>query len=376
MASLRALILPVAVIVLALTVFNLRISREMVDFEAARAAARRAVAGDTLYPKNDSQPAFTALPAFAVAMIPMAVLGHDAARVVWFALSCACLVILLRWSVLALPARRWSTRTLIALTLVLLVRFYAHDLTLGQSNLLLAVLLMAGLGALQLDAPVMAAVTAGLAVFITPYAAILLPWLALSRGMRVGLVGLATVAVGLLVPTVSYGWSGNLEQLLGWWRTASMVGTPALPGVGNISLKAMWTGWVGAGTVSAGLALGSALLLVAVAGATWMQRRKVDEPDYLEFALLLTLVPLLTPHGWDYMLLLATPAVVVVLDRWRELTAGWRWASGAALLLMSFSLLDLVARATSQPFTAWPLVTLCAVTLAATLAQIRVRGLA
>ena len=110
MSQLRALILPVAVIVIALTVFNLRISREMVDFEVYRTAGRRAAAAQPLYQATDGHYTFKYLPAFAVAMVPWAILGHDAARVAWFALSCACLVVLLRWSVVALPARRWSRR--------------------------------------------------------------------------------------------------------------------------------------------------------------------------------------------------------------------------------------------------------------------------
>ena len=48
-------------------------------------------------------------------------------------------------------------------------------------------------------------------------------------------------------------------------------------------------------------------------------------PEYLECALLMLLIPLVSPQGWDYVLLLATPAVVCLVDRWREFPTIWRW---------------------------------------------------
>jgi len=376
LTRIRPLLLPVGLVVLALTIFNLRISREMVDFEVYRTAGSRAVAAQPLYQVSDGHYTFKYLPTFAVAMAPMAALGHDAARVTWFALSCAFLVILLRWSAVILPARRWSIRTLIIVALVLLAKFYAHELTLGQSNLLLAVLLMAGLGALQIDSPKLAAVCVGLAIFVKPYALILLPWLVMSHGVVVGVIGVVTILIGLLLPVVLYGWAGNLEQLAGWWHIVSSSTAPNLIGADNISLAAMWAKWIGPGPLAAGLAVATILLLLAVAAAVWMQRRGLDEPDYLEFSLLLLLIPLISPQGWDYVLVLATPAVMLIADRWRELRTPWRWASGTALVLMGFSLFDLMGRAAYGRFMALSLITVCAIVIAATLAQIRLRRLA
>jgi hypothetical protein len=376
LTSIRPLLLPVGVIVLAITIFNLRVSREMVDFEVYRTAGRRAIAAQPLYQESDGHYTFKYLPAFAVAMAPMAALGTDAAKVTWFALSCAFLVILLRWSAVILPARRWSVRSLIIVALVLLAKFYAHELTLGQSNLLLGVLLMAGLGALQIDSPKLAAVCVGLAVFVKPYALLLLPWLVVSHGIAAGVVGGLTIVAGLAIPVVLYGWAGNLDQLAGWWHIVSSSTAPNLIGADNVSLAAMWAKWLGPGPLAAGLALVTVLLLLAVAAAVWMRRRGIEEPDYLEFSLLLLLIPLISPQGWDYVLLLATPAVMLIADRWRELSMGWRWWSGFALLVMGLSLFDLMGRAAYTQFMAWSVVSVCAIVVAATLAQIRLRRLA
>jgi hypothetical protein len=376
MARLRALILPVTFIALALAVYNLRVSREMVDFEVYRTAGRRALMAEPLYQDSDGHYTFKYMPAFAVAMVPAALAGRDAARVGWFALSCAFLVLLLRWSVAALPARRWSTRSLVMLTVLFMAKFYAHELSLGQSNLFLAVLLMAGLGALQLESPRIAAVAIGMAVFVKPYALILLPWLVASAGVASGIVAVATIAAGLLVPVPLYGWQGNLDLLTEWWRIVSSSTAPNLLGADNISLAAMWAKWIGVGRPSALLSAMTAVLLIAVAATVWRQRARVTEPEYLEFALLCLLIPLISPQGWDYLLLLGTPAVVVTLDRWRELRTPWRMASAAAIAVMGLSMFDLMGRAAYGQFMALSVVSVCAITLVATLAQLRLRALA
>jgi hypothetical protein len=376
LTALRPLLLPALLIGLALTAYNTRISREMVDFEVYRTAGRRAVGAEPLYREADGHYSFKYLPAFAVAMAPVAVLGHDAARVGWYALSCACLVLLLRWSVLALPARRWTERSLVFVTFVLLAKFYAHELVLGQSNLLLGVVLLAGLGALQLGAPKLAAGAFAAAVFIKPYALILLPWLAASYGLATAAVAVAVVIAGLLVPAIFYGWSGNLVQLADWWRIVTTSTAPNLLGQDNVSLTSMWAKWIGPGTVASVLTAVSVTLLVAVAATMWRQRARVAEPDYAEFAFLLLIIPLISPQGWDYVLLLATPAVVCVADRWRELQVPWRVVSGVALVLMGLSMFDIMGRAAYAQFMAWSIVSVSAVAVAATLAQIRLRALA
>lgn len=352
LAGLRPLLLPLVLIGVALTLFNLRVGDAMGDFDVARAAGRRAIAALPLYEGAATTPTFTDLPIVAVAMAPLAIAGHDAARIGWFALSCACLVLLLRWSVIGLPARRWSERTLVFIAVVLLAKFYLLDLTMGQTDLLLALLLVAGLGAVQLEAAVLAGITLGLAALLHPLVLITVPWVAAAAGLRAGATSLAVVLGGLALPAVFYGWAGNLAQLAAWWRLPVIMPVE----VGNVSLAALWIGWIGAGSIAALLAAITAMLLVAVAFTVWTQRARVQEPDYLEFALLLVLIPLLGSGSPTHLLLLATPAVILVADRWRDLLLPWRLATGVAVLLL------------------WFAPSIAAIITIATLAQLRLRA--
>lgn len=361
---------------LASVMYVARVRHEMVDFGVYRTAAARALEAAPLYRADDGHYQFKYLPAFALAMAPFAWLGPDTAKAAWYALSVALLWMFVRWSVATLPDRRGSVEALAWLTVVLMAKFYAHEMNLGQSNILLGVILLAALVAAQGGRPGLAGALVGLGIFVKPYAAILLPWLPLVAGVRGLLAASAVVGAGLALPALVYGWRGNVDLVLAWYRTVTETTAPNLLVAENISLAATWAKWIGVGPAAARLAVATSA--AALAGAAWVmwRRRRVRSPAYLEFGLLMLLVPLISPQGWDYVLLLGTPAVVLILDRWRELTPPWRWASAAALVLMGLSLFDLMGRTAYTQFMAWSVISVCAITLAATLAQIRVRALA
>jgi hypothetical protein len=122
-------------------------------------------------------------------------------------------------------------------------------------------------------------------------------------------------------------------------------------------------------TISTGAALG----LVAV---VWVRRQSVSSPEYLECALLMILIPLFSPQGWDYVLLLGTPAVVCLLDRWEDVGVRWKVATATSLALMGLTIFDLMGRALYTRFMALSIVTLAALGAAAALAHLRWRALA
>ncbi len=373
--TLKSFIWPVLLIVVAAAIY-LRVGRQMTDFAVYRTAATRALNAEPLYRVEDGHYTFKYLPAFALAMAPFAFVDAEAARTIWFALSFGLLTAYVRWSVRALPERRRSERTLIWLTILLMAKFYLHELTLGQTNILLGTLLVAALLAVQIDHPLVAAALIGVAAFVKPYALVLLPWVAFTYGLSAVAVGAAVMAAGLLLPVVVYGWSGNLMLLAGWWQTVTTSTAPNLLGADNISLAAMWAKWLGPGTVAGGLATASSVALLGLVAAVWLRRASVNIPDYLEFAILMIAVPLLSPQGWDYVLLLATPAVVCLMDRWPEVSSGWRVYTGAALALMGLTIFDLMGRDLYARFMARSIVSVAAIAAVSALAHLRWKALA
>jgi hypothetical protein len=186
----------------------------------------------------------------------------------------------------------------------------------------------------------------------------------------------AVVAAGLALPAVVFGWAGNRDQLLGWFRTVTDSTAPNLLGADNVSLASMWAKWMGAGALAAQLAVATATMLLAiVAWAVW-RRARVSGPAYLEFGLLMLLVPLVSPQGWDYVLLLGTPAVVCLLDRFDVMSPGWRAATAVAMAFMSLTIYDLVGRALYARLMAVNVVSVSAIVLFVCLAHLRRRSLA
>ena len=372
----RALLWPFALAVVAVLIFDVRIGRDMVDFGVYRVAAGRALASEPLYREEDGHYKFKYLPAFAIVMAPFAGLEPQTAKALWFAMSVGLLAAFVRWSVYALPDRRRSERALMVLAVVLMAKFYGHELTLGQSNILLGTVLVAALLAVEAGRSLVAGALFGLAVFVKPYAIILLPWVAFSCGLAATLVSSGVVLAGLLLPVATYGWTGNLDLLSAWYRTVTGSTASTLVGGDNISLAGMWGKWLGAGAPATILATVSGLGMLGLAVAIWFRRRAVAAPDYLEVALLMLLVPLLSPQGWDYVLLLATPAVVCLVDRWGDLGPAWRGLVAASLAAMGLTLYDVMGRSLYTRFMALSLVSVCAILVAVSLAHLRWKALA
>ena len=365
-----------ALLLLAAIAYQTRIRHEMIDFVTWRQSVVRAIHAEPLYRAEDGHYQFKYFPAFALMMAPFGALDENSGKMLWFALSIACLAALLYWSIDALPDRRRSKQALLWITFALMAKFYAHELVLGQVNLMLGALLLAALVAIRTGRSLLAGALVGFAVFIKPYALILVPWLFVTQRVSAAASAGLVVALGLIMPAAVYGWSGNLELLRGWWITVSDSTPPNLLGSDNVSFAAMWAKWLGVGALASGLALLTVTVVLILVVIAWWQRRAVSWPPYLEWALLMLLMPLISPQGWDYVLLLATPAVVCLVDRWGDLTIPWRWITGVALGVMGFTMFDILGRELYGRFMALSAITVCALVVAGGLVHVRRRGLA
>src|SRR4029453_7142835 len=186
--------------------------------------------------------------------------------------------------------------------------------------------------------------------------------LALARGRR-QIASIAAASVGLvavlLLPAALYGWSGNIALHQEWWRTVTETTAPNLSVFDNVSLAAMFFRWVGPGPVSARLAYGSAVVLLAIAAFVFVKRRGVTFPEGLEASVLLTLMPLLSPQGWDYVFLIATPAIVYLVNYEDLLPRPLRVLTIVALVTIGFSLFDLMGRKAYYEFMRLSFISLC-----------------
>jgi hypothetical protein len=178
----------------------------------------------------------------------------------------------------------------------------------------------------------------------------------------------------LALPVPLYGWSGTIDLHQTWWRTVTDTTAPNLLNPDNISLASMYAKWLGVGTVSAALATVSAAVLLAVAALVFLKRGLVASPEGLEGSLLLLLIPLLSPQGWDYVLLIATPAIVYLANYQDLLPAPWRALTIVAALTIGLSLFDIMGRAAYAAFMGAAVISVASLVLVAALLALRFRA--
>jgi len=374
--SARFIALALIIVSFATLLYVVKIHKGMVDFEVYRRAAIRAPAAINLYQPDDGHYQYKYWPLFAFGVAPLAWADHDTARVGWYALSFFLLCVYVWGAMRLVPDPRLSRRALVWFAILFMGKFYARELFLGQTNILLGVILFGALAAAGRGAMKTAGACIALAVFVKPYALILLPWLMLATGIQ-GLAAFSVVlAAGVVAPALSYGWSGNIDQMLGWYRTVTDTSAPQLMKEENISFATMWAKWVGPGQGARVMATATSLLAVAVTALIFAWRRRVASPSYLEFGLLLMLVPVLSPQGWDYLLLLSTPAILCIVDRWRDTSIPWRVVAALGIFGMSFTLFDLLGRYLYSRAMQINVVTIAVILVVACLTNLRRKALA
>lgn len=367
------MLLGVLAVVSLVAVFTTRVSRKMPDFEVYWTAGSRALAAEPLYRESDGHFQFKYLPAFAIFFAPLAKVPLPAAKGAWFALSALLMVALLALSLRALPDVRRPPALLLVLTFLAMAKFYAHELVLGQVNLLFGVFAALALVCMRNGREWPAGAALALAVVVKPYAAIFAPWLIARRKHTAFVAMLAGAIILLVLPAARYGWNDNLRLLGEWWQTVASTSAPQLANQDNVSLAALFYRWMGPASPATTIAAVVAAVLLIVFGVVMMARGNLRAPDTLEGGLLLLLIPLLSPQGWDYVLLIGTPAIMLLINYLSLLTRELRYAAIAAIAVIALSIYDVMGREAYQVFMRSSFITMLVLVEVAAIASLRFR---
>ena len=366
----------VLIAVAALSIFALRASDSMADFEVYWRGATRAAAAEPLYRVDDEHYRFKYFPAFAVLTIPVGLLPLPAAKAVWFTASVLLLALLVRLSVEVLPDRRRANAILAVVAIAVLGKFYGHELVLGQVNVLFAVLAVCALLAMKRGQEQLAGVLIAFTIATKPYGVLFIPWLLARRKAASVMAALLTLAAISVLPVPLYGVSGTIALYRDWWDTVSGTTPSNLLNPDNVSFASAYAKWMGAGTVATSLTLITALAALAGTVVVLLYRRGLIFPEAIEGSGLLMLIPLLSPQGWDYVLLLATPAVILLVNYLDRLPMILRAAAVVAGLTMGLSVFDVMGRPSYARFMEAAVVTVCASVLLVSLYTLRARRVA
>ena len=110
-------------------------------------------------------------------------------------------------------------------------------------------------------------------------------------------------------------------------------------------------------------------------GVFYDERASV-RPKCLEGALLLTLIPLLSPQGWDYVFLISTPAIMLLINYDDGLPRAARILTRIALATIGLSLYDIMGRPAYGVFMSWAIITVCYFIVIGALYVLRARAVA
>jgi Glycosyltransferase family 87 len=356
-------------------VFGIRWNHGMADFAVNYRAGQRIVAGETLYRTSDGHYMFKYFPSAALIYAPFTALPIELAMVAWFLLSLAAFIAIFKIVDRLIPHKH--VPYLLAIAGAILAKYILHELRLGQINVFVTLLMLTGIEALgrppRWRAELTAGALAGIAIAVKPYAALLLLYFLVTLRWRSVLAAIASLALCLAVPSVFYGAAGNLDQLREWASSLSGSTPALLTNVDNVSVLAFFTKWLGdpdRALQPTLIALGTlAALTFALIVAGWRRR----DAFVLEGALILTLIPLISPLGWDYTFLMSLLGVALIVNDRRTFARPVQWLLAANFAIVALALYDTMGRTIYGAFMRWSVTTINFVLVILAIAYLRVR---
>jgi hypothetical protein len=376
----RRLALSAAIMLVLAAVFAFRVRNDMSDLSVCVRAGGRLLAGETLYRPSDGHLQFKYSPPSAILFIPLSLLPFEAAKLIWYVLEFAGLAGICFLSVKILPVENKRAAPLLGTTFLILLKYLAREVELGQINILILFLLVLLVRLLLARRDVSAGLAWGLSLFFKPYALVFLPYLLVKKRIRAAATGLGLFAAGLAAPAVFLGVLGNLAVLREWPTTLSQ-STRGLLGVyDNASLTGFLLKTFPAMTTGAATALIGLAALAATIGVLWLIQNsaagRVSRPEVLECALLLILMPLLSPLGWNYNYLYCWLAVILIVSDFSDLSPAWRVVQAVNFAVMATSLVEVWGRAAFHFYTEHALIAINALVILITLFHLRRKEIA
>ncbi|MGB7294933.1 MAG: glycosyltransferase family 87 protein [Candidatus Aminicenantales bacterium] len=357
--------------------FCFKFKSEMVDFEVNYKAGLRLSQGETLYRTTDGHWQFKYLPFSALLYLPLTYLPLSTAKACWFGLIVAASVSIVVMSSQAIDSKYNKCLSPALVAVLVMGRYFFREIQLGQINALITCLLVVVIWFLvrpeSRGASSVGGVFGGLAAALKPYAIIVFPYFAVRKKWPALAAGAGVLSLAVLSPALFYGWKGNLI-VLGEWRSSLTASTPSLfSSQDNISLLGSLMKW----THDRDLSLIMYTIVVMSLGCFVLylihRGRRVSRAAVLDGFLLLALIPLLSPLGWDYTFLSFTPAVMLISRHCGRYRPFWKIFLVLNFLVISLSLYDLMGSRLYAAFMSRSILTFHFLSLIGYLAYLRIK---
>lgn len=365
--------------VLFLFVFLFRVKDDMKDFQVNYNAGKRLSYGETLYRTDDGHYAFKYFPSAAFLYLPLSFLPLDIAKATWYFLIIICSCSLFYLSTKLLPQKQKSLY-LMAFPALVLAKYFLREINLGQINALVALVLLLMIWSMAspkkteaAQREILTGILWGLATALKPYALIFFPYFIVKKKWNALLSGIGFISLALLAPSLYYGIKGNTIVLKEWIITFSQ-STPSLLTSGdNISIMAFFMKWTGNQNISLILSGLIVALLAWLVLIIIFKGKEKDRTSVLECSVLLILIPLLSPLGWDYTLLLSVLGITIIIHNFLKFSKIWRIMLIINFFIIAFSIYDIMGKKYYEMFMSWSVLTINFLIIIGYLSYLRVK---
>ena len=347
-----------------LLIFLLKVKSDMIDFEVNYEAGKRLRLAETPYRYEDGHYMFKYLPSSAILYLPLSYLPLDAAKGVWYFFIIFCSLALIRFSFTLVPSAEKS-EWLMVIPPLILIKYFLREIDLGQINTLVTLILIIMIWYLDHHRKnnshredIYAGFLWGLAIALKPYALIFLPYLLLKGKWKTLLSGMCMLIVAILAPSLYYGLEGNFIVLKEWISTLSQSTPTLLTTWDNISIIAFFNKWTGDPELSFVLTVILLSVLAILVLVLMRLGKSVKRAVILECSVLLFLIPLVSPLGWDYNLLMSILAIMIIVHHFPHYTKIWRIVLIGNFLIIFISVYDIIGKDLYSTFMSSSLTTL------------------
>jgi hypothetical protein len=363
-----------------LLLFLFRVKNDMIDFEVNYEAGKRLRLAETPYRFEDGHYMFKYLPSSAFLYLPLSYLPLELAKGIWYFFTILCSLALIRLSFSLVPSATEKPKWLMILPPLILIKYFLREIDLGQINTLVTLLLLIMIWHLGRDTEdkshkkdIYAGFLWGLAIALKPYALIFLPYFLLKGKWRTLLNGVCMLIIALLLPSLYYGFKGNFIVLDEWISTLSQSTPTLLTTWDNISIIAFFNKWTGESSLSLVLTAVFLSLLAFLVLLLMIQGKKLKNAVFLECSVLLILIPLASPLGWDYNLLMSILAIMIIVQYFPYYPKLWRIVLVCNFLIIFFSVYDIIGKDLYSTFMSLSITTLNFLLIIGYLAFLRLR---
>jgi hypothetical protein len=179
---------------------------------------------------------------------------------------------------------------------------------------------------------------------LKPYALIFFPYLILKKKWRAFLSGVTFLGAALLAPAMFYGFHGNYLVLKEWYLTLSRSTPGLLSTLDNVSLISCFTKWTGNLKISFVFSAVLTSLLVLLVLSLILKGKGLPRAAVLECAISFMIIPLVSPLGWDYTMLMSTLGIMLILQNYSAYSRLGRIMLIVNLGLITFTIYDLLGK--------------------------------